>query len=58
MDFEMTTNRKVILISNNPGYAKFGYWDCRGSPTNTKIPHLRVHKPQIAVVGRAVVKTA
>ena len=31
---------------------------CRGSPTNTKIPHLHVHKPKIAVVGSAVVKTA
>ena len=29
----------------------------RGSPTNTKIPHLHVHNPKIAVVGSAVVKT-
>ena len=29
---------------------------CRGSCTNMKIPHLRVHKPKIAVVGSAVVK--
>ena len=27
------------------------------SPTNAKIPHLRIHKPKIAVVGSAVVKT-
>ena len=29
----------------------------RGSPSNAKIPHLCVHKPKIAVVGSAVVKT-
>ena len=29
----------------------------RGSPTNTKIPHLLVHKPKIVIVGSAVVKT-
>ena len=28
-----------------------------GSLTNAKIPHLRVHKPKIAIVGSAVVKT-
>ena len=28
-----------------------------GSPTNTKIPHLRVHKPKTTVVGSTVVKT-
>ena len=33
-------------------------WDCRGSPTNAKIPYLRVYKPKIVVVGTAVVKTA
>ena len=25
-------------------------WDCRGSPTNAKIPHLHVHKPKTVVV--------
>ena len=33
-------------------------WDCRGSPTNTKIPHLRKHKPKTAIVGSAVVGSA
>ena len=32
-------------------------WDSRGSPNNTKIPHLHVPKPIIAIVGSAVVKT-
>ena len=30
---------------------------CGGSPTNAKIPHMRVYKTKIAVVGSAVVKT-
>ena len=34
------------------------YWDCRGSPTDTKIPHLRVHKPKTAVLGSALLKIA
>ena len=29
-----------------------------GAPTNVKIPHLNVHKPKIAILGSAVVKTA
>ena len=33
------------------------YWDCRRSPINEKIPHLCLHKPKIAVVGSAVLKT-
>ena len=28
------------------------------SLTNAKIPHLRIHKPKIVVVGSTVVKTA
>ena len=31
--------------------------DYRGSPTNSKIPHLHIQKPKNAVVGSAVVKT-
>ena len=33
-------------------------WDCKGFPTNVRIPHLRIHKQKAAVVGSAVVKTA
>ena len=34
-----------------------GFWDYRGSFTNTKIPHLCIHKPKVVVVWSAVVKT-
>ena len=39
-------------------YEKFALVDCRGSPTNAKIPHFRVHKLKTSVMGSAVVKTA
>ena len=47
-----------ILGLEKTHYEKFALVDCRGSPTNAKIPHFHVHKSQIAVVGYAVVKTA
>ena len=62
--------RNPTMYRESPAFADFGTWkkialrkiprklDCRGAPTNTKIPHLHVHKPKTAVVESAVVKIA
>ena len=55
----------VSHYRGSPLYSDFGtwknhvmqnshLWDCRGSPTKAKIPHLGVHEPNLQKVGTAL----
>ena len=41
---------QILELEKKPGYTKFMLVGLQGSNTNTKIPHLHVHKPKTEVM--------